>query len=83
MLSHATHLYFDHPNEPDVNEIGLSWATPFTDDIKVFNYKPNKEYDRYIIDGKFKETKIQTQLLIKHVSPVKQILFCLNIHLFD
>jgi len=44
VLSHATHLYFDHPNEADVNEIGLSWATPFIDDRKVFGYKPKKQF---------------------------------------
>ncbi|CAG5129713.1 unnamed protein product [Candidula unifasciata] len=30
ILSHATHLYFDHPDEPDPEERGNYWATRFT-----------------------------------------------------
>ena len=31
MLGHATHLYFDHPQEPDPEDRGLYWATRFSD----------------------------------------------------
>lgn len=38
ILSHATHLYLDHPYEPDFDERGLFWATSYIDTRKVFNY---------------------------------------------
>ena len=40
-MAHATHLYFDHPQEPDPDEKGLTWATRYIDDRKVFDYRPN------------------------------------------
>ena len=39
-MAHATHLYFDHPQEPDPEEKGLTWATRYIDDKKVFDYRP-------------------------------------------
>ena len=44
-MSHATHLYFDHPYEPDPVERGFYWATRYTDTRKVFNYLPDRLYD--------------------------------------
>lgn len=41
VLSHATHLYFDHPYEPDPAERGYYWATRFTDTRKTFGYIPD------------------------------------------
>ncbi|XP_061190881.1 beta-hexosaminidase-like [Saccostrea echinata] len=41
VLSHATHLYFDHPQEPDPSERGYYWATRFTDTRKTFGYIPS------------------------------------------
>jgi len=38
ILSHATHLYLDHPYEPDFDELGLFWATSYIDTRKVFEY---------------------------------------------
>ena len=38
ILSHATHLYLDHPYEPDFDEPGLYWATSHIDTRKVFEY---------------------------------------------
>ena len=38
ILSHATHLYLDHPYEPDFDEPGLFWATSHIDTRKVFEY---------------------------------------------
>ena len=35
VLSHATHLYFDHPHEPDPRERGYYWATRFASTEKV------------------------------------------------
>ena len=44
-MSHATHLYFDHPQEPDPEERGLYWATRFTDAWKLYGYLPDSVYD--------------------------------------
>jgi len=38
ILSHANHLYLDHPYEHDSREPGLSWATTNVDTRDVFNY---------------------------------------------
>ena len=43
-MSHATHLYFDHPYEPDPEERGLYWAPRFTDTLKSFGYMPDNLY---------------------------------------
>ena len=40
-MSQATHLYFDHPYEPDPEERGFYWATRFTDTQKVFGFMPD------------------------------------------
>ena len=40
-MSQATHLYFDHPYEPDPEERGYYWATRFTDTRKVFGFIPD------------------------------------------
>lgn len=50
ILSMATHLYFDHPYEPDPEEPGLYWATRYIDTYKVFGFMPldvfaNAEFD--------------------------------------
>lgn len=50
VLSHATHLYFDHPEEPDPEERGLYWATRYTDAHKVFNYAPDNLYANADVD---------------------------------
>lgn len=44
-MSHATHLYFDHPHEPDPEERGLYWATRFTNTRKTFSFMPDSMYD--------------------------------------
>ncbi len=44
-MSHATHLYFDHPYEPDPLERGLYWAPRFTDSLKTFGFMPDTLYD--------------------------------------
>lgn len=51
ILSPATHLYFDHPYEPDPEEKGLYWAARYTDTFKVFGFMPddifeNADFDR-------------------------------------
>ena len=45
ILSHATHLYFDFPYEPDPEERGYYWATRFSDVRKVLGYTPLNIYD--------------------------------------
>ncbi|UTF59863.1 family 20 glycosylhydrolase [Gilvimarinus sp. DA14] len=44
VLSHATHLYFDHPHEAHPAERGYYWAARYTDMAKVFNYLPDDMY---------------------------------------
>ena len=40
VLAHATHLYLDHPHEPDGDEPGLFWATRSIGTKKAFSYIP-------------------------------------------
>jgi len=40
ILTPASHLYFDHPYEPDPEDRGLYWAARYTDTHKVFGYMP-------------------------------------------
>ena len=53
-MSQATHLYFDHPAEPDPEERGLNWATRFTDTRKVFSFMPDNLYENIdtLLSGK-------------------------------
>ncbi|XP_013417098.1 uncharacterized protein LOC106178458 [Lingula anatina] len=44
VMSQATHLYFDHPQELDPEERGFYWATRFTDTKKVFGFLPDNLY---------------------------------------
>jgi hexosaminidase len=44
ILSHGTHLYFDHPYEAHPMERGYYWAARFTDTQKVFSYMPDDVY---------------------------------------
>ncbi len=44
-MSQATHLYFDHPYEPDPDQRGLYWAGRFLDTRKVFSFMPGRLYD--------------------------------------
>ena len=44
VLSHGTHLYFDHPHEAHPAERGYYWATRFTDAKRVFSYLPDYLY---------------------------------------
>ena len=40
VLCPGTHLYFDHPQEPDPEERGLYWACRYADTKKVFSFAP-------------------------------------------
>jgi hexosaminidase len=50
VLAHATHLYFDHPEEPDPEERGYYWATRYTDTMKTFMYYPDDIYENIQTD---------------------------------
>ena len=41
ILNMATHLYFDHAQEPDPQEMGLYWATRYINTEKVFGFMPD------------------------------------------
>ena len=51
VLAHATHLYFDHPIEPDPEERGLLWATRVTNTSKAFGYIPDDIYANMDVTG--------------------------------
>lgn len=55
VLSHGTHLYFDHPYEAHPEERGYYWAARFTDVAKVFAYMPD---DLYANADKTREGKV-------------------------
>ncbi|RYY01342.1 MAG: beta-N-acetylhexosaminidase [Gammaproteobacteria bacterium] len=44
ILSPGTHLYFDHPYEPNAEERGYYWATRYSDTAKVFGFMPDNYY---------------------------------------
>ena len=44
VLSQVTHLYFDHPYEPDPEERGYYWGPRFTDTRKTFGFMPDTLY---------------------------------------
>jgi len=43
-MTQATHLYFDHPYEPDPEERGYYWAPRFIDTRKTFGFMPDDLY---------------------------------------
>jgi len=50
IIAHATHLYFDMPQEPDPEERGLYWATRQTPMQKVFGFIPDDIYENMGVD---------------------------------
>ena len=48
IMTPASHLYLDFPEEPDPRERGLYWATRFTDSKKILSYQP---FDTYANSG--------------------------------
>ena len=44
VFNQATHMYFDHPYEPDPNERGYYWAPRYTDTRKTFSFMPDDLY---------------------------------------
>ena len=51
IMTQASHLYFDHPYEPDPEERGLYWATRYTDTRKAFGFMPEHLYDSIETNG--------------------------------
>ncbi|XP_020912807.1 uncharacterized protein LOC110250538 [Exaiptasia diaphana] len=45
VMTQATHLYFDHPYEPDPEERGYYWAPRFIDTRKTFGFMPDDLYE--------------------------------------
>ena len=50
-MTQASHLYFDHPYEPDPEERGTYWATRCTDTRKAFGFMPEHMYEGLETDG--------------------------------
>lgn len=53
ILSAATALYFDSPQEPDPEDWGLHWASRYTDTKRTFYFTPSHLYNSidYSFDG--------------------------------
>ncbi|XP_067667144.1 chitobiase-like [Haliotis asinina] len=61
VMSQATHLYFDHPYEPDPDERGLYWSGRYLDTHKVFSFMPDMLYanaDRKMTGEPFTEAEL-------------------------
>ncbi|XP_059152657.1 N,N'-diacetylchitobiase-like isoform X2 [Physella acuta] len=64
ILAPDTHLYFDHPYEPDPEERGLYWACRYLDTHKVFRFVPeNLMFNADVKLTGEKITKLDLQLL--------------------
>ncbi|XP_059175868.1 beta-hexosaminidase-like [Physella acuta] len=64
ILAPGTHLYFDHPYEPDPEERGLYWACRYLDTHKVFRFVPeNLMFNADVKLTGEKITKLDLQLL--------------------
>ena len=44
-MAPATHVFFDHPQEPDPEEGGNVWAARYIDTFKTFSFMPFRYYD--------------------------------------
>ena len=57
ILALATHLYFDHPYEPNPTERGYYWATRYTDTRKTFGFMPDNVYANADVKGSGEKLK--------------------------
>lgn len=64
VMAQGTHLYFDHPYEPDPEERGLYWACRFCDSRKTFSFMPDNLYGN--IDVKLTGEKLTKDYISKH-----------------
>lgn len=74
IMAQGTHLYFDHPHEPDPEERGLYWATRYIDTRKTFGFMPDNIYGN--ADVKLTGEPITQKDLDNHVLehvPLKKI----------
>ncbi|WP_232522407.1 family 20 glycosylhydrolase [Marinimicrobium alkaliphilum] len=72
ILSHATHLYFDHPHEAHPEERGYYWATRYTDTEKVFGYLPDYVYANATTNRNGEPIEDLETLLGRAVTPLKK-----------
>jgi hexosaminidase len=63
-MSQGTHLYFDHPYEPDPEERGLYWACRFCDSRKTFTFMPDNIYAN--ADVKLTGEKLSKDYIKRH-----------------
>lgn len=75
-MAQATHLYFDHPYEPDPEERGYYWAPRFTDTRKTFGFMPDNLYDN--VDYTRMGEELTKEELCKEVKGVSQCIPLLN-----
>lgn len=59
ILTPATVVYFDNPQEPDPEDWGLHWATRYIDTRRTFFFAPDSLYDN--IDFEFFGKRISRQ----------------------
>ncbi|XP_022798200.1 uncharacterized protein LOC111336384 [Stylophora pistillata] len=45
VLSNPDYIYLDHPYEPNQDERGKYWATPYSDTRKIFSFMPDSLYE--------------------------------------
>ncbi|KAK3103352.1 hypothetical protein FSP39_018661 [Pinctada imbricata] len=64
VMSQGTHLYFDHPYEPDPEERGLYWAARYISTQKTFSFMPDHIYSN--ADYKLTGDPITYKDLMKH-----------------
>ncbi|XP_053378218.1 beta-hexosaminidase-like [Mercenaria mercenaria] len=64
VMSQGTHLYFDHPYEPDPEERGLYWACRFCDARKTFTFMPDNIYAN--VDVKLTGEQLSKDYIRKH-----------------
>ena len=50
ILSYGTHLYLDHPQEPDPEERGLYWAARYIDTERIYKLISNNIYAAEEVD---------------------------------
>lgn len=72
VISHATHLYFDHPYEPHPKERGYYWATRATDTEKVFGFMPDHLYANARTQRNGAPIEDLEALLGRPLTPLKQ-----------
>jgi hexosaminidase len=85
-MAQGTHLYFDHPQEPDPEERGLYWATRYIDTRKTFGFMPDNIYGNadFKLTGDPITQKDLDMHALEHVplKKVKNVIGKILIHIF-